>query len=521
MSDNHLHLVDFSLRLVYPFAFDPRTVEENGLQPLLALRLPEVTLPLPIAETLREKLACKAEEGKDLSVWCVDSERPISSDFYPHIRHLLQPNAGDRSHGLQLTTAAWQVLEGGYGDFGDGLELQLSKLAVNRLSISEAERWVSFSTRRGFSTLAPPRIVMAGSGFGALELVISPDADFLRRHGAVGAQEFLYAAARLGKAASLIRWKGTGTGGDATCTLERILSALVPDTLVNVEPLAFDRMFSFAALRMEHPLGAQDAQALAHRIAHRQTDHYQPTREAINTGTYAPFENIVYAMSTEGGALILGGSEESEQILPFFSGFISNQVRQVYWPLVLLAYLEYLKLVRLTGDVCRDLDFHQPRAQDHRELEKFRADILDFRLNYRFSQASHITQHNQYYQAWREAFGCDHLLQELNTDVDAVNDFLSYKLDERSNRLQERGNRMLNAIGIYGFPAVFWAGFFQFVLQDLPPLSELLQKGGHVYLSQAVDKVHWPGVGLYLILTSLSMVLLRLLTKRAGSRGEA
>lgn len=284
----------------------------------------------------------------------------------------------------------------------------------------------------------PPRLHLFGSGIGVLELEISPSEEFLKVYGAGIASEFIHAICHLDRQGPQIRWAGS----EAETKLQNVMMALVPglrmDELVKpIEALVNGRLFSLACLRTSSLLLSDQARGMAYRLAHRQTSHYLPTVESLNQGLFVPFENIFHAMCTEGGALVICPAEGQNDNIEFNKRYIASVVKDAYWPLVLLAYLEFKKLVRLTSDACRTVDFQRPKDGDQKLLEAHREEILNFRLNYRFSQASQIDHHNKYYSAWRGSFGCDQLLVELSSDINEVDDYLTYKLEQKRLLMQK------------------------------------------------------------------------------------
>jgi hypothetical protein len=249
-----------------------------------------------------------------------------------------------------------------------------------------------------------------------------------------------------------------------------------------------------------------DAEALAQTLAHRQTAHYLGTANPRSQGFYAPFENIVYAMSTEGGSVVIGTAEVDKQPVEFFQRFIGDRVKGAYWPMVLLAYMEFLKLVRLTGDVCRDVDFQNPQDKDYELLDAFRTDILNFRLNYRFSQASQMAHHNDYYTAWREMFGSDRLLQELTADVEEVDEYLDYKLEKTRMRIEKMNRCLYEKIGIIVSAFLFLFSLFS---ASLPGMKDLTWS----------DPFVW-GTTVVVLGTAMVFILYRQRNERAADKRD-
>ncbi len=458
------HMAELSIRICYPFAFSA-PLSLSAWEGMLGYSLSDLAKQWPVSQSLRERL----ENKSDVMIW-EKFERPLLPDLYPHVRRLLGGGDGSKSVGsvcYRLTEPARQLLDGEFGKNGKGLELLLTNAAAVRLGFAPKTRgnaekhWLPFSFVRGSgkTKLSSPILHLFGSGVGFIEMEAAPHPDAKEELQAEWALEFAHAIAHLAPNAQALRWKDSGDDQNAHTTLENILESLLrpsgKPTEDSIEPLLSGRLFTFTCLRLAGSCEVEDARDVAFRCAHRQTTHYLPSEAFQLQGSFIPFDNIVHAMSTEGGAVVVTDGADGEQSVSFFRQYIGNVVKDGYWPLVLLAYMEYLKLVQMTGDVCREVDFHNPTKSDHQELEKFRQDILNFRLNYRFSQASQITHHNQFFNAWRNTLGCDSLLAELTADVSEVDDFLSYKIDE-SRLLQEKSaDRFYTYFGIVAAAILF------------------------------------------------------------------
>lgn len=94
----------------------------------------------------------------------------------------------------------------------------------------------------------------------------------------------------------------------------------------------------------------------------------------------------------------------------------------------MLSYIEFIYLIKLTSNDSPDVRLASANENTINELENLRSNLLSFRLHYRYSQASQLAQHNEFYTRWRHAFGSDILADELADDVLQVNNLLNYKL---------------------------------------------------------------------------------------------
>jgi hypothetical protein len=79
-----------------------------------------------------------------------------------------------------------------------------------------------------------------------------------------------------------------------------------------------------------------------------------------------------------------------------------------------------------------------------------------------------------------------------------------------------RTNRMIGVLTLYGFPAVLFAAFFQFIFQDLPFTAQV----GVRTLALHGFRVNWVGILAYLALTAVGIALLRRFLRPRARHGR-
>jgi hypothetical protein len=127
---------------------------------------------------------------------------------------------------LQLTVTAWQLLDGEFGDYGEGLELQLTN-GGKTPGVGEPRReWqilaaVLLLSGLGGSKLSPPMLHLFGSGIGVLELEFSPEDAFIQRLGVEGAVELTHAISHAGGNLPALRWRKPATSQPRTARHSR------------------------------------------------------------------------------------------------------------------------------------------------------------------------------------------------------------------------------------------------------------------------------------------------------------
>lgn len=455
----------------------------------------------------RQKVA--ALKAKHLWQTCSPT---ISKDLYPHIQHLLRTEHSDLSQCYELSDEAWQLLDGGMGRFGKGLAINLGPTAASRLGLSVDEgKYIPFSFCRTMNGAQnqKPQLYLFGFGEGLLTIELSIDTQFLKKYQTSAILEFIHVITHINTHSSNISFLIKKDSGPLQQThhksyllniFQRLLGQnlneqghlqAIPTNHSQVphkEPLS--RFFSYAALRLNitcstsistnTELMKQKISALAYSMAHRHTDHYLPTLESVNAGVYLPFVNIAHCNSIEGGAIVINtmyikDTTNKISIIEHNQLYIKNTIRNAYWPMILLSYLEFIYLIKLTSDTCNDVSLLSVDEATVKNLEDLRRKMLSFRLHFRYSQASQLAQHNKFYSRWRHAFGSDILANELADDILQINNLLTYKLDKDEQALQEQQNKHFTILGILATTLLTTIGIFEtnFKLYSDPELKIL------------------------------------------------
>lgn len=449
-------IVEASVRVCFPFRFNAATAGPGIAAALGDRRLTDLAGALAaVPAGLRDRMAAKAPQP----VW--EPAKPtITHDFHPFVRDLFTPEGetpatcaegAPGSASYQLAANANHLLDGELGKAGPGLTVTLPQAASRRLS-GQPERNEKLPLRFHIGRESRTTLHLFGSGVGLLVMEVIPDAETLETWGAEGVLELVYALAHFRDTPRAITFTADGEARPTPCSLRDMVAALLPfvalDEGMDCEtPLARaavgHRVFSYAAVRTDGHCPEDDALELVYRLGKRYSEDYLPTDAALRDAAVRPFDNIYHAMHLEGGAVLLADTARDDgRPVSFFRTFIRDQVKEVYWPLAALSYAELIKLLHLTGMVCQGRNFHTPSETDMEELDRYRQDVLNFRLNYRFNQVSRIGQHNDCHAAWRRAFGCEALLQDVVQDVSEVASFLDYRLaKERAAREAMRMRR--------------------------------------------------------------------------------
>jgi len=188
-----------------------------------------------------------------------------------------------------------------------------------------------------------------------------------------------------------------------------------------------------------------DAQMLAQQLARQTSLDYSITAETEAQMVYQPFTNIFHCASTEGASAILLLPVENSD---FFQHFIRDNYLKSYLPIALLAYQEYLTVLRMSQGIITDIASNSDNENIIR-LEQYQFMQLSFRLNYRFDSVSQYSQHNQLHELFRSAFRIAKLLEDVaqdNTEAHAYVATLQAKKVDRRQRFWGAWGLLLAAI---------------------------------------------------------------------------
>lgn len=481
-----IQVEEFSLRLVIPFYYDDsitnvrRFFNKITIKDLVKPESPFNYLVRECGGSTEEYIKpIKKEKLKKIQlnqVW-EDSQSFVSEDLYPHIRRLLMTNTSHESINLQMTQTAWNILNGGYGNSGLGLALTLPKSAKQRLGSNEQYIQINFSQNN-----TRPTLNLMGFGLGALVLEITISQKDLNRHGVNVVKEVVHEISRVQTKNENLSWIVKKKSDYSLCQLPDktnfttlMYKILGLDTLTNsAEPIITltedSRFFSFSAIRLNNlrnDINRSDSYEgaisnLAYSLAHRHTHHYRVSNNKINNYVFIPYKNIAYGMGTEGGSVVIDTTyiNEGQEEIHHNIGFIRDVLKKSYWPMLLLCYIEFRYLIHLSTHINPKYNIMPEDNMTLIELEKQREKILNFRLHFRYSQASQISNHNQYYKKWRDVFGNDKLSDELSDDINQINSFLNYRADRHDQKVKEKQDKIFTYFGIFATTILSVVGLF-------------------------------------------------------------
>lgn len=463
----------------------------------------------PIKSSITKKTEDNQKKHKEPSInklkkqkiW-EDNHAYVSEDLYPHIRRIMMAQHPNESVSLQMTQSAWQLLNGGYGNFGLGLALTLSNTAKKRLNTKDIYLPLSICQND-----TKPTIHLFAIGLGVLVIEAAVDKKYLKKYGINACKELLHELSRAQTQNNNLTWlvksqanyqitqlpnktnfthlMGLCLGVDLTKD-EMVKTPCEQQSnpqMVKNKPVAISineesRYFSFSAMRImqakeEAQIKELSLVQLADSLAQRHTIHYGVTEQQINNNIFMPYNNIVYAMSTEGGSVVIDTTKDDDTLIQHNVSFISDVLKKAYFPMLLLSFIEFRYLIKLTSDVCPEYQIMSADDMTIAELEKQREKILHFRLHFRYSQASQISNHNHFYSKWRDIFGNDKLSDELSDDINQINSFLNYQSDKIAQQVKDKQDRIFTVFGIIATTLLSVLGLFgtNFAIFNQPDMN--------------------------------------------------
>lgn len=458
-----------SVRLIYPVKFDRSLSEIEAI-------IEQLTLNELINGQLPTACQNLTELEKSCVVWQPYSAK-VSNDFHPHIvkmisdKYLLAGNSHTLVKSYQISENASKALN---NKSSGGLKLQLSSAAIKRLQTKNSSNELngeplitSVPFNLGYLNKKSKQGVylhLYDLNIAIIECHVCPYSDFLKDTGFSGVQEFVYDMTHIsrwvnvkGQRKKSLRVCYSDNGDQSGFNMIDIVCMCLGLPVISDEdnndiesqvfiPFNNSRFFSYTALQLGEQsqetdaLNSDDLLRLSRYLAKRHTSHYKDLNENLTKNSYLPFTNIAYSMSIEGGAVIVkaGKQDNNGEFIEHLNSFIKDSLKNVYWPMTLLAYIESLYLLKLNNASLPCTDLQSVNEVNLIELESFRSDILNFRLNYRFSQISSLENHNIYYEKWRQVFSNEKMMHELSDDVTQLNEFLSYRLEKEEQKLEKK-----------------------------------------------------------------------------------
>lgn len=245
-----------------------------------------------------------------------------------------------------------------------------------------------------------------------------------------------------------------------------------------IEPLSpkHFNIFSFAQTIKKIP--EEDLNLGLFSLSRVYNNNYKPFFKSVSQNPEAIqlFENIYLAISQEGGSFIINSDKSINE---FFNTYTESVMKTRYLWLYLLAYLQRVILINTSYKInylLRNDNSIQLISKTIEWLSKIQIRVM-------FSEVSHITMHNAFYQLCRKNFKIPELFQELKEEIFDLNMIVQQKneklrrdneiarkekekrdverlkiQEDKQNRFERRINLILFSLGLMTFISV-WKDF--------------------------------------------------------------
>lgn len=412
---------DHWIQMLFPFEFDIKNPLTQGRQLHCLLKdstLKQSLVNLPLPEPGQRLI----ENNQHEKIW-IESEKETDrfsikrGSFHPSIERILRGHT-DTFCTLRLDkNKALQVLNS-------------SKLSVK---IKEGIKGnAGYSVTELLFSLSDIYLVMLDIGVGCITVNIQ----FSNIETGNELLAGIYALCRNDpdKEKYQIRWvdKNDDKSIKSLADIVENIAPIFKNGLARRSPGMWRKSFCFSAVKVDfESTGSELANEFGFRLARQYNDKYLPSSEIIARSVFQPFEQISHICSIEGGAVVVRAKEQSE----YLDKFINDDAKSVYFPICLLAFIEYLSLITLANHECKNINFSSAKKSDFDHLASIRKTIYNFKLNYRFNNISQISMRNDIHYKWREVFKAMELLEELSGDTHEIESYIrnSLELDKQKS----------------------------------------------------------------------------------------
>ena len=369
---------------------------------------------------------------------------------------------------LALTKRAVNLLNGGLANRSDGLSIAVRRRARQRLeaagveiqALSEAsdapaELWLRFVVEEVtclfFGTGVGLLLFEVSYPFGRgknvpipLDVIQEINFDLARAVPPVGHT----GQGRVARCRDVARWEGAGTepfrrfAGIGELATHVLGAGELANGIAEVaDTVHWEKAPIYCGVRVHQVLDEHERLMIATRLARKETSDYRPRTAEIVGATYLPFERLTHAAAVEGGATVIDGSAEG---LPeHLMSFIQNSMKQAYLPLMLWALHEHLFLTERIKATSVRIRLLGPTGVCLDQLRDFRHRILSYRFQYRFSNASAVTTHNEMFRLWRKVLDLRQILNEIDHDVTEADGYIATEQAQKGEEREKRYQRIL------------------------------------------------------------------------------
>lgn len=219
-----------------------------------------------------------------------------------------------------------------------------------------------------------------------------------------------------------------------------------------IRTLSPSRLQGFSFVEFNPLKNKEDINSWLFRVSRMYTEDYQPSEEQLQDDTWKSqtFEGIYHASSVEGTAVLI---ESNDKV--FYKNYKSIVIHRILWTF-LLAYIQRLSLISLAEDNSHLYrNEHEPSIH---LLEGLVEKISRVQLKCLFTEVSHISQQNVFYNLCLSQFRIDQLFQEIKEEVVEINQLIADRLRDRDEKTRNKSIRKLETLlGMLIIPQIWLA----------------------------------------------------------------
>lgn len=453
-----------------PYTHSPTTFSEHFTKVFYSFRLLERNVPVALSSPT--------------SLWTISKIQVREDYLFHHVKHFLNANAGAKVSRVSTGNAVIFELKPGLQKTSAGISLE--KLFTQPLRLQTNQDTYDFKFHHGTkqSIYSPKLILLPEGGIGVLTLTLA-----LENGTVESLVDFNYACrsiTRKFKRSSKIIPRSDqptqrnreifsalsphNTGPSAT-TFADLIDFLIQDCSECYIPISPKHLHLFTYAKLANHTHPENLNNYLFNLSRVYNQNYRPpfstpqeNREVIQT-----FRDIYFGASQEGGCILLNaGLEEHET--PFFQNFSDNVLKTRYSWIYLITYLQRLLLIN-TSYVISDL-IRSDKKATNKEVSSTIEFLSSVQLRMLFSEVSHLSMHNEFYDLCRKQFRIPQLFAELKEEILDLNAIIQQQVardqleakeravlaQEKQQRFESRINLILFCLGLLTFISV-WKDF--------------------------------------------------------------
>lgn len=230
------------------------------------------------------------------------------------------------------------------------------------------------------------------------------------------------------------------------------INYMLDEIKTGIRTLSPSRLQGFCFVEFNPPKNKEDINSWLFRTSRMYTENYQPSVKQLQDDTWMSqtFEGIYHASSVEGTAVLIESNNK-----PFYKNYKGIVIHRILWTF-LLAYIQRLSLISLAED--NSHIYSKEQEPSIHLLEGLVEKISRVQLKCLFTEVSHISQQNVFYNLCLSQFRIDQLFQEIKEEVMEINQLIADRLRDRDEKVRSKSVRKLETLlGMLIIPQIWLA----------------------------------------------------------------